>query len=96
MENEVKVMRFKELKEVVASLENDPAVTDDTKVFLNTGWDSIQEIEPGAISTEKAKIFWVEDPLTKERFPGYSLEENTGKLAETGDAETVIVIKNLY
>ncbi len=93
MKNEVNVMRFKELKETVARLEKAPGVTDETKVFLNTGWDSIQEIEPGAITAEKAQLFWVEDPLTHERFPGYSLQL---KNEEQAAPETVVVIKNLY
>lgn len=96
MENEVVCMRFKELKEVVASLENNPVVNDETKIFLNTGWDSIQEILPEAISVENAQLVWVEDPLTLERFPGYSLQAKETAFEATAETEPVIVIKNLY
>lgn len=96
MKNEVRCMRFKELKEVVASLENNSAVNDETKIFLNTGWDSIQEILPEAISVENAQLVWVEDPLTLERFPGYHLQEKETAVNSTTETETVIVIKNLY
>ncbi|MFZ8765159.1 hypothetical protein [Enterococcus diestrammenae] len=96
MENEVVCMRFKELKEVVASLENNPVINDETKIFLNTGWDSIQEILPEAISVENAQLVWVEDPLTLERFPGYSLQAKETAFETTAETEPVIVIKNLY
>ena len=43
----VNCMTFSELKKMVAAIEKDPNVTDETKVMLDTGWDSLQEILPG-------------------------------------------------
>ena len=38
------------------------------KIMLDTGWDSLQEILPGAISVQEAQAFRVQDQLTKEYF----------------------------
>ena len=35
-------------------LEKQENVNDDTKIMLDTGWDSLQEILPGAISVQEA------------------------------------------
>ncbi len=51
---------------MVASIETDPNVTDETKVMLDTGWDSLQEILPGSVTVETAQTFEVQDELTKE------------------------------
>lgn len=96
MENQVQCMTFKELKDMLHVLEENPEVTDETKIFLDTGWDSLQEILPGAVSTREAQTFQVEDPLTKETFQGYSLVEKAEKMHASGSKETVIVIENLY
>ncbi|MFV0558308.1 MAG: hypothetical protein ACK5MW_06680 [Enterococcus sp.] len=93
MENQVNGMCFKELKELVDALAANPAINEQTKVFLDTGWDSLQEILPGAIAAKQAKAFQVQDELTKEFFGGYSLAE---KLPDETTEETVIVIENLY
>ncbi|MGM0124066.1 hypothetical protein IGI37_001440 [Enterococcus sp. AZ194] len=96
METEIRVMTIKELKEAIAVLEANPEITDATKLFLDTGWDSLQEVAPDALSIEKAKQFQVQDELTKELFTGYSLEEKADKTKATGESETVIVLRNLY
>lgn len=96
MENQVQQMSFQELKAVVASLEANPEVTPETKVFLDTGWDSLQEILPGAIKVGTAQEFTVTDPLTNEAFPGFALPEKAGKFETQGEAEKVIIIENLY
>lgn len=96
MENRVQQMSFQELKAVVASLEKNPEVTPETKVFLDTGWDSLQEILPGAIKVATAQGFTVTDSLTNERFPGFALPEKAEKFETQGDLETVIIIENLY
>lgn len=92
----VEGMTFKELKEAVARLEQTEAITDETKIFLDTGWDSLQEVMPGVIKTATAKAFQVADPLTGENFGGYSLLEKADKTKADGEEETVIVIENHY
>lgn len=64
----VNCMTFSELKKMVAAIEKDPNVTDETKVMLDTGWDSLQEILPGSVTVETAQTFKVQDELTKEFF----------------------------
>lgn len=92
----VNCMTFSELKKMVAAIEKDPNVTDETKVMLDTGWDSLQEILPGSVTVETAQTFKVQDELTKEFFGGYVLAEKIEKFDAVGDEEAVIVIKNLY
>lgn len=92
----VNCMTFSELKKIVAAIEKDPNVTDETKVMLDTGWDSLQEILPGSVTVETAQTFKVQDELTKEFFGGYVLAKKSEKFDAVGDEEAVIVIKNLY
>ena len=92
----VNCMTFSELKKMVAAIEKDPNVTDETKVMLDTGWDSLQEILPGSVTVETAQTFEVQDELTKEFFGGYVLAEKSEKFDAVGYEEAVIVIKNLY
>lgn len=54
----------------MSKFEASAGVSDDTKIFLDTGWDSIQEIAPDALEVAQAREFTVEDELTKSRFPG--------------------------
>lgn len=89
-------MTFKELKAAVAQLEANDQITNETKVFLDTGWDSLQEVMPEAVKTAQAQSFLVADPLTGEEFGGYSLVEKAEKMKATGPEETVIVIENHY
>ena len=89
MENQVEVMTYAQLKEIMQVLE-------DTKVFIDTGWDSVQEVAPDAVSIEKVAKFTVADVLTNESFAGYSLEEKAEKMNAEGDLETAIIIRNLY
>ncbi|MHC5267714.1 hypothetical protein ACYSNO_00805 [Enterococcus sp. LJL98] len=88
-------MTFKELKEMVAKLE-EQKVADETKVFLDTGWDSIQEMLSGSLLVEEAQVFEIEDELNGEVFQGYCLLEKSEKMQASGPAEKVIVLKNLY
>lgn len=61
MENQVSVITLKQLKEAIARLENENHLKEETKIFLDTGWESIQEISPDALSVEEAVPFTVED-----------------------------------
>ena len=42
MENQVEVMTYA-FKRNYAALEANEAITEDTKVFIDTGWDSVQK-----------------------------------------------------
>lgn len=93
---QVKGMTFAELQAAVNRLAADPAITPETKVFLDTGWDSLQEVMPGAVKVAEAQPYQVQDVLTKEYFGGYVLLEKAEKMGAAGEIETVIVIENLY
>lgn len=96
MSETVQCMTFSELKEIVERLEKQENVNDDTKIMLDTGWDSLQEILPGAISVQEAQAFRVQDELTKEYFGGYALKEKSEKFDASGLVEAAIVIENRY
>lgn len=85
-----------QLCQFLAQLNDNPEIDDETKIFLDTGWDSIQEITPDALSIEEAQSFKIEDPLTHELFGGYSLLEKAEKMKGEGPIEKVLVIRNLY
>ncbi|MGM0173985.1 hypothetical protein [Enterococcus devriesei] len=85
-----------QLRQFLAQLNDNPEINDETKIFLDTGWDSIQEITPDALSIEEAQSFKIEDPLTHELFGGYSLLEKAEKMKGEGPIEKVLVIRNLY
>ncbi len=92
---EIQPMTFKELKEVVKQLEV-LQVSEETKVFLDTGWDSIQEVVTGSIQVKQSRSFMIEDELNGEVFKGYSLAEKAEKMKATGSLEDVIIIEHLY
>jgi acyl carrier protein len=96
MSESVQCMTFSELKEIVERLEKEEKVTNETKIMLDTGWDSLQEILPGTISIQEAQTFKVQDELTKEFFGGYVLKEKSDKFDTDESVETVIVIENRY
>ncbi len=95
MEAQIEIMTLGQLKQRLAELEKTSEITDETKIFLDTGWDSIQEISPDALAVEDAQRFAVEDEFTKEKFIGYA-EEKAEKMNAEEKKEKVIVIKNLY
>ncbi|MGG5368859.1 hypothetical protein [Enterococcus sp. AZ196] len=94
--NQPENLTIGELRKFLEKLASDPKITDETKVFLDTGWDSIQEINPDALSIEDARTFKIEDPLTHEFFGGYSLFEKAEKMNAEGPVEKVLIIRNLY
>ena len=96
MASNIAVLTLGMLKKQLAELEKVNTVDDETKIFLDTGWDSIQEIAPDALTIGEAQQFVVEDEWTKEKFNGFTLVEKAEKMNATGENETVIVIKNLY
>ena len=93
--DEKKQMTYGDLKEALKKMEA-LDLTDETKVFLDTGWDSIQEIDFDSLAVDQAQVFQIEDPLNGEIFEGYSLLEKAEKNNASGPAETVIVLKHIY
>lgn len=91
----VQAMTLKELKEIILNLEKS-GLSDETKIMLDTGWDSLQEILTGAIQVKEAQAFKIQDELTKEYFGGYTLVEKSEKMQAEGPIEKVIVVENLY
>lgn len=93
---EIENLTLGELKSFLAELENRADINDQTKIFLDTGWDSIQEIAPNALSIEEAQTFEIEDPLNHEIFTGHSLVAKAEKMNAKGPIEKVLIIRNLY
>lgn len=91
----LQTMTFGQLKEMVARLEQS-GLTNETKVFIDTGWDSLQEVDPLAIKVVQATPFQIEDVLTKEQYGGYVREEKRHTQQTVGENETVIVIEQFY
>jgi acyl carrier protein len=96
VDNKVDVMTFSQLKKIMEELEANEAVTDDTKVFIDTGWDSVQEVDPNAFHVEEVVEFKVQDELTKEFYVGFSLTEKAERTNAQGQVETAVIIRNLY
>lgn len=96
MENFTPVITLKRLKDTISKLEKEHQLSPETKIFLDTGWDSVQEVAPDALEVGEVKVFSIEDPLTKERFGGYVLKENAKKMNAVGKPEKVLLIRNLY
>ncbi|MEI5994969.1 hypothetical protein [Candidatus Enterococcus mansonii] len=96
MDNRVEVMTFSQLKKIVEELEASEAVNDNTKVFIDTGWDSVQEVEPNAFHIEEVVEFKVQDELTKDFYVGFSLKEKAERMDAQGPIETAVIIRNLY
>ncbi|MGM0212997.1 hypothetical protein [Enterococcus sp. AZ109] len=94
--SQVEILTVGQLREFLKDLEKQTEVTEDTKIFLDTGWDSIQEISPDALNIEEAKLFKIEDPLNHDVFEGYSLLEKAEKMKANGPTEKVMIIRNLY
>jgi hypothetical protein len=95
MINQPEVITLGELKRHLEELTAAEGLTDATKVFLDTGWDSIQEIAPDALVVAEAQAFSVEDPLTHEEFGGYTLAEKAAEKVQS-KKEKVLIIRNLY
>lgn len=96
MDNRVEVMTFSQLKQLVKELETNNSIDDNTKVFIDTGWDSVQEVEPNAFHVEKVVEFKVQDELTKDFYVGYTLSEKAERMQAQGQTETAVIIRNLY
>lgn len=75
MDSKIEIMTLGMLKKQLSEFEASAGVSDDTKIFLDTGWDSIQEIAPDALEVVQAREFTVEDEWTKNHFPGMRVKK---------------------
>lgn len=71
----MKTIRLKDLKERIYQLSVNYQLTDDTPIFLDTGWDSLQEIEPELIQVANIEPFEIEDIISGEKFSGFKQNE---------------------
>ncbi|HBL3640915.1 TPA: hypothetical protein LQC23_002168, partial [Enterococcus faecium] len=55
MDSKIEIMTLGMLKKQLSKFEASAGVSDDTKIFLDTGWDSIQEIAPDALEVAQAR-----------------------------------------
>lgn len=92
---EKRQMTYGDLKSALKEIEK-LNLKDETKLFLDTGWDSIQEIDMDSLMVSRAQVFQIEDPLNGEIFEGYSLLEKAEKNNANGAIEDIIVLKHHY
>ena len=77
----MKTIRLKDLKERINQLSVKYQLTDDTPIFLDTGWESLQEIESELIQVVGVELFEIEDIISSEKFSGYKQSEETEQKA---------------
>jgi len=77
----MKSIRLKDLKERINQLSVKYQLTDDTPIFLDTGWESLQEIESELIQVVGVELFEIEDIISGEKFSGYKQSEETEQKA---------------
>ena len=84
----MKTIRLKDLKERINQLSVKYQLTDDTPIFLDTGWESLQEIESELIQVVGVELFEIEDIISGEKFSGY-------KQAEEAEQKALIIKQEL-
>ena len=72
---------LKELKERINQLSVEYQLTDDTPLFLDTGWDSVQEFQINQIQVADVEPFEIEDIISGEKFSGFKQVASSGKKA---------------
>lgn len=77
----MKTIRLKDLKEGINQLSVKYQLTDDTPIFLDTGWESLQEIESELIQVVGVELFEIEDIISGEKFSGYKQSEEVEQKA---------------
>lgn len=77
----MKTIRLKDLKERINQLSVKYQLTDDTPIFLDTGWESLQEIESELIQVVGVELFEIEDIISSEKFSGYKQSEEAEQKA---------------
>lgn len=93
--NQEPTMTLGKLKKIVQQLSSQQ-LSDETKIFLDTGWDSLQEINPDSVKQVVAQTFQIQDPLTNEFYGGFVREEKSHTKEQVGEKETVLVIEQQY
>jgi hypothetical protein len=92
---EFRAITVKELKDFILKLENENVIDDATKIFVNTGWDSVQELLPNAMHAEKIAEYVVRDEISKDEFFGWQEEKKESKFEKTGKVETALIFDSL-
>ncbi|HJD15813.1 MAG TPA: hypothetical protein IAA34_06995 [Candidatus Enterococcus stercoripullorum] len=77
----MKTIRLKDLKERINQLSVKYQLTDDTPIFLDTGWESLQEIESELIQVVSVELFEIEDMISGEKFSGFKQAVDTEQKA---------------
>lgn len=77
----MKTIRLRDLKERINQLSIKYQLTEDTPIFLDTGWDSLQEIEAELIQVETIEPFEIEDIISGEKFSGFKQAVDTDQKA---------------
>lgn len=62
-----------------------------TPIFLDTGWDSLQEIARTDLSVEKIKHYQITDIISQEVFQGYQLVKDD----QTTQQQAIIIRQNV-
>ena len=77
----MKTIRLRDLKERINQLSIKYQLTEDTPIFLGTGWDSLQENEAELIQVESIEPFEIEDIISGEKFSGFKQAVDTDQKA---------------
>lgn len=77
----MKTIRLKDLKERINQLSIKYQLTEDTPIFLDTGWESLQEIESELIQVVSVELFEIEDMISGEKFSGFKQAVDTEQKA---------------
>lgn len=77
----MKTIRLKDLKELINQLSIKYQLTDNTPIFLDTGWESLQEIESELIQVVSVELFEIEDMISGEKFSGFKQAVDTEQKA---------------
>lgn len=62
-----------------------------TPIFLDTGWDSLQEIAHTDLSVEKIKHYQITDIISQEEFQGYQLVKDDQSIQQ----QAIIIRQNV-
>ena len=77
----MKTIRLKDLKERINQLSVKYQLTEDTLIYLDTGWESLQEIESELIQVVSVELFEIEDMISGEKFSGFKQAVDTEQKA---------------
>ena len=89
--NETQTLSLGELKKCLAKLQERYQLDDQTPIFLDTGWDSLQEISHTDLSVEQIQHYQITDIISQEVFQGYQL----AKEDDTIKQQAIIIRQNV-